>query len=152
MGFIRGEKAINCIFCQKASEDKDRENFVVARAKHSLIMLNIYPYTTGHLLIAPYAHQSNLIQLEADVIGEMMVLARRATRSLGQAFRTESFNVGMNIGSAAGAGIADHIHLHVVPRWQGDSNFMPVIGDARLIPETLDVTYDRLLAAGIDRD
>jgi ATP adenylyltransferase len=152
MAFIRGEKAVNCIFCLKASETQDRENFVVARAKFNLILLNIYPYTTGHLMIAPYVHQANLVQLESEVTAEMMDLARRATRVLRQAYQTESFNIGMNIGAAAGAGIADHVHLHVVPRWQGDSNFMPVLGDARLIPETLDVTYDRLLQAGIDRD
>ena len=152
MAFIGGEKQSGCIFCQKSAAPNDRENFVVARARFNFVLLNIFPYTTGHLMIAPYLHRASLSDLDGEVTAEMMDLARRATRVLGQTYRTDSFNIGMNLGAAAGAGIADHLHLHVVPRWQGDSNFMPVLGDTRLIPETLDVTYDRLIGAGIDRD
>jgi len=152
MPFIEGEKPSECIFCKKSRENDDRRNHVLARGTHNLILLNAYPYTTGHLMIAPFQHQASLESLDRVVTSEMMDLAKRATRALHQTYQTDSFNIGMNLGAAAGAGIADHLHLHVVPRWQGDSNFMPVLGDVRLIPETLDTTYDRLLEAGIGRD
>jgi ATP adenylyltransferase len=149
MAFIRGEKAAECIFCQKARDNDDRRNYVVARGNYNFVLLNAYPYTSGHLMIAPYAHRDSLEALDGATTAEMMELAKRATASLRSAYRTSSFNIGLNVGAAAGAGIADHVHLHVVPRWPGDSNFMPVLGDTRLIPETLDTTYQRLLDAGI---
>lgn len=149
MAFIQGEKPKECIFCAKAAEQRDRENYVLYRGKHSFILLNAYPYTAGHLMIAPYAHRVSLEDLSDEATAEMMALSKRALRALRRAERAESFNVGMNVGAPAGAGIADHVHLHVVPRWQGDSNFMPVLGDVRLIPETLDATYDKLIQAGI---
>ncbi len=149
MAFIRGPKPTGCIFCEKARDRNDRVNYVLVRGTHNFVLLNTYPYTTGHLMIAPYQHRSTIEDLAPEVTGEMMELTKRALRALRTAYRTDSFNVGVNIGTAAGAGIADHVHLHVVPRWAGDSNFMPVVGDVRLIPETLDTTYDRLVAADL---
>jgi ATP adenylyltransferase len=149
MGFIQGPKPSECIFCQKAKPGHDRENYVLTRGQRCFVLLNTYPYTTGHLMVAPYQHTANLVELDRETTAEIMELTKSSVAALQVAYRTDSFNIGMNLGSAAGAGIADHLHLHVVPRWQGDSNFMPVIGDARLIPETLDSTYDRLIQAGI---
>jgi ATP adenylyltransferase len=152
LDFIRGPKPRECIFCQKANERNDRENFVLTRGRRNFALLNTYPYTSGHLMIAPLQHSANLGDLDAETTSEMMELTKRAVKALRIAYATESFNIGMNLGTAAGAGIADHLHLHVVPRWQGDSNFMPVLGDTRLIPETLESTYERLLRAGIDTE
>ena len=152
MAFIQGEKPPECIFCSKPNERNDRENFILYRGRHNFIILNAYPYTSGHLMIVPYNHVATIEELESEVTSEMMDLAKRAIAALRKAERPEALNVGMNIGKAAGAGIADHVHLHVVPRWSGDNNFMPVVGDARLLPETLATTYDKLIAAGIGRD
>jgi len=152
MAFIQSEKNPDCIFCAKGRECDDRRNFVLFRGKQNFILLNAYPYAAGHLMIAPYAHLGSLVDLRSETTAEMMDLAKRSVRALRRAYRTESFNVGMNLGAAAGAGITDHVHLHVVPRWVGDNNFMPVLGDTRLIPETLEATYNRLLAAGIADD
>lgn len=149
MAFIQGDKPSECIFCAKARATRDRENYVLYRGKHNFILLNAYPYTAGHLMIAPYEHRGSLEDLAPEVTAELMGLTKRALRALRKAERTDSFNVGVNIGAPAGAGIADHVHLHVVPRWAGDSNFMPVVGDTRLIPETLDSTYEKLIQAGI---
>jgi ATP adenylyltransferase len=149
IAFIRGEKSRECIFCQKARETNDRGNFVLVRGRHNFALLNAYPYTSGHLMIAPFQHTADLVGLDPETSAELMEMTKRAIKALRVAYRTDSFNVGMNLGEAAGAGIADHLHLHVVPRWQGDSNFMPVIGDTRLIPETLETSYERLIQAGI---
>ncbi|MGH2457879.1 MAG: HIT family protein [Chloroflexota bacterium] len=149
MAFIQGEKPAGCIFCAKPAESRDRENYILYRGRHNFIILNAFPYTSGHLMIVPYRHVSTLEDLESEVTTELMDLSKRALAALRQAGRPQAFNVGMNIGTAAGAGIADHVHLHVVPRWAGDSNFMPVVGNARLLPEALDATYEKLIAAGI---
>jgi ATP adenylyltransferase len=151
MAFISGPKAPDCIFCAKASQREDEKNFVLFRGQYSFILLNAYPYAAGHLMVAPYQHIATLEALPEKVTSEMMELAKRSLSALRQSHRSESFNVGVNIGAPAGAGIADHVHMHVVPRWVGDSNFMPVLGDVRLIPETLEQTYAKLLSAGIDR-
>jgi ATP adenylyltransferase len=151
MQFLQEEKQPECFFCQKANAENDRESYVLARGGRCFILLNVYPYTSGHLLIAPYEHTSDFGGLARDTASEMTELAQRSVKALAAAYRTDSFNIGMNLGSAAGAGIADHLHLHVVPRWPGDNNFMPVIGDTRLLPETLETTYDRLADVGIGR-
>jgi ATP adenylyltransferase len=147
--FIMSEKAKECIFCQKAGENRDRENYILYRGQHGFIMLNAYPYSNGHLLIAPYAHVSTLEYLAEPVLTELMLMVNRSIATLRRASEPQGFNVGANLGNAAGAGIADHVHLHVVPRWIGDANFMPVVNCTRLIPECLEDTYDRLIAAGI---
>ena len=149
MAFIQGEKPIGCIFCSKPAEQSDQTNLILARGQHNFIMLNAYPYTTGHLMIIPYRHLNSLENVPTESSVEMMAMAKHAVAVLRRAVKADAFNVGMNIGKVAGAGIADHIHLHVVPRWEGDSNFMPVVGDTRLIPETLDLTYAKLIQAGI---
>lgn len=149
MKFILSDKSGGCIFCQKVAENKDRENYIAYRGEHAFIMLNAYPYNNGHLLVAPYLHIASLEELDQPTLTELMLLVNRGLAALRKSMKPQGFNIGINLGSVAGAGIADHVHLHVVPRWQGDNNFLPVVGDTRLIPECLDDTYQRLLDAGI---
>ncbi len=137
-----------CVFCAKLTDDvsKDRENYVVYRGKNTFVVMNIYPYNTGHLMILPYEHVSTLIQVSASAQFEMITLTSYFTDLLNNLLNPNGFNIGINIGQAAGAGIASHLHAHIVPRWGGDSNFMAVVGDTRVLPETLNDTYDRILA------
>ncbi len=151
MAFVQGEKSPGCIFCAKPAESRDRANYILFRGRHNFIILNAFPYTSGHLMIVPYEHVPSIEALDSAVTGEMMELSKRSLAALRKAERPEAFNVGLNIGTAAGAGIADHVHLHIVPRWAGDNNFMPVLGNARLLPEALESTYEKLIAAGIGR-
>jgi ATP adenylyltransferase len=133
-----------CLFCRIAAEAKDRENYVLLRAEHNFVLLNLFPYTTGHLMIAPYAHVATLESTDPAVLAEMMSLARRMETALRSVYRPEGLNLGLNIGRSAGAGVADHIHLHMLPRWMGDVNFMTAIGETRVLPEDLETTYERL--------
>ncbi len=133
-----------CIFCIKAAEDKDAENYIVYRGKLNFVLLNLFPYTNGHLMIAPYLHVATLGATPGDVLGEMMQLTQRAEANLRTAYHPQGFNLGMNIGESAGAGVAGHIHMHVLPRWTGDANFMSTIGETRVLPEELPVTYGKL--------
>lgn len=142
-----------CVFCTAAAlsvtagrDEHDVGHLVVYRGQHALLMLNLYPYATGHCMAVPYRHVSNLGDLAPDERAELMELATLAVDALTLAYRPHGFNVGFNLGSVAGAGIAQHLHLHIVPRWGGDSNFMPVLADTRVIPELLPVTYARLRA------
>lgn len=143
-----GDRGGECIFCEMAAGDasQDRERFILHRGRFNLIVLNIFPYTPGHSLIAPYKHVPTLAGLGADELSEMMILARDLEAALQAAYRPEGLNLGMNLGRSAGAGIADHAHLHVLPRWAGDSNFMTVVGETRVLPEDLGTTYDKLAA------
>ena len=150
MKYIMGNKPKDCIFCAKIKENKDRENYVLFRGNKSFIMLNLYPYNTGHILIAPYQHCTSLNDLDTETANEMMALVIKSSKLLEEVIKPAALNVGMNIGKAAGAG-EEHIHIHLVPRWQGDSNFMPVISDTKVIPELLDNTYTKLLAAISDK-
>ena len=136
-----------CIFCAKAAENRDSENLIVHRADHNFIILNLYPYTTGHLMIAPYQHVSLLADNSDESAQEMMLLAKRAQQNLALIYRPHGFNLGMNLGESAGAGIAGHIHLHVLPRWTGDANFMSTVGETRVMPEDLRITYEKLSGA-----
>jgi ATP adenylyltransferase len=136
-----------CIFCQKAAENKDRENLVVWRGRYNFALLNLYPYTSGHLMVVPYAHVATLEDTPADTAVELMLTVRQAEKHLRALYRPDGINLGMNIGQAAGAGIAGHIHMHILPRWFGDANFMTTVGETRVIPEELAVTYDRLSRA-----
>jgi ATP adenylyltransferase len=138
----------HCVFCQKLAEgpEHDQENYVLLRARNTFAVLNLYPYNNGHLLILPYDHVRDLEDLPLEVQAEMMHLVSYLIKLLRQAMSPNGFNVGINLGKAAGAGIDDHIHIHVVPRWNGDTNFMPVIADMRVIPEWLDDTYAKLKA------
>jgi ATP adenylyltransferase len=148
--YITAEKPEGCIFCDKPLLGDDRAAHIVHRAIHSFVLLNAFPYNNGHIMIAPYAHLACLEDLPPDTIYEMMDLAQLASRAFKVAFRPDGMNVGFNLGAAAGAGIKDHLHLHMVPRWAGDTNFMPVIGDTRVIPQSLDRTLELLTEAFAD--
>ena len=134
-----------CIFCEIFRDvQNDNKNLVLHRAPHNFVVLNLFPYTTGHLLVVPNQHIGDLDQAPKDVTDELMDLAKRSETSLRSVYAPAGFNVGMNLGAAAGAGIAEHIHLHILPRWFGDTNFMTSISETRVLPESLDVTYSRL--------
>ena len=132
-----------CIFCAKIAAPDDSEH-ILCRGQSAYVTLNRYPYNNGHLMVIPYTHVPSLEQLEPATLTELMLLANRGLAVLRQAYHPDGFNIGINLGRAAGAGIAEHVHLHVVPRWNADTNFMPVVGETRVIPETLDQTYARL--------
>ena len=136
-----------CIFCEKSAARNDRENLIVLRAEYNFVLLNLYPYTSGHLMIAPYAHVATLESAEDLTMAEMVLLAKRAESRLRAVYKAPGFNVGMNIGECAGAGVAGHIHMHVLPRWTGDANFMSTIGETRVLPEDLQTTYEKLVKA-----
>lgn len=143
----QAEKSDRCIFCEKAAVDKsrDREHLILYRGRLNFVLLNLFPYTTGHTMIAPYAHVAELEQIEKATLAEMMELAQKVQASLKAGYKPEGSNLGMNLGKCAGAGVADHLHLHILPRWSGDSNFMTVIGETRVQPEDLLTTYDKLV-------
>ncbi len=147
MKYIRGEKPQRCAFCEKVRADDDAANHVLCRGDRTALVLNLYPYTNGHLLVVPYAHIGDLVDLDEETLVEMMHMVAKGVRVLRAAMSPDGFNIGLNLGRAAGAGIEDHVHIHVVPRWQGDTNFMPVLGEVRVIPEWLDDSYGKLLAA-----
>jgi ATP adenylyltransferase len=134
-----------CVFCEiQKSPERDESNFVLHRASHNLVVLNIYPYISGHLLIVPYDHVAELDVLPKETSDELMDLTKRSQTALREVYQPPGFNIGMNLGRAAGAGIADHLHLHIMPRWTGDTNFMSTIGNTRVIPEALPTTYNKL--------
>lgn len=136
-----------CIFCTASAAADDKANRVLLRAERNFVLLNAFPYTSGHLMIAPYAHVATLEEADAASLQEMILLAQRMETALRKVYRPDGLNLGFNIGRSAGAGIAGHIHMHVLPRWTGDVNFMTAIGDTRVLPEDLNTTYDRLSAA-----
>jgi ATP adenylyltransferase len=136
-----------CIFCKAAGAEDDRESLVVHRARHCFIILNRFPYTSGHVMVVPYAHVATLEELPEEPTVEMALLVRRAEAVLRRVYRPEGLNIGMNIGHCAGAGIAGHIHTHVLPRWTGDANFMTTVGETRVLPEDLGDTWDKLSRA-----
>ena len=133
-----------CVLCRIAQEHNDAENYVVHRAKLNFIILNLFPYTSGHLMIVPYEHQASLASIDDATTTEMIELAKRAQKALEGEYHPDGFNIGMNLGRSAGAGIADHLHLHVVPRWSGDANFVSVVGETRVLPEDLATTAQKL--------
>lgn len=136
-----------CLFCAKQAGRDDQENYIVLRAERNFIMLNMFPYTSGHLMIAPYAHVATLEQAEPATRDEMMRLMARSETVLRELYKPDGVNIGMNIGACAGAGVAGHIHMHVLPRWCGDSSFMTTISETRVLPEDLAVTWKRLREA-----
>ena len=133
-----------CIFCAKPAADDDQSNLIVHRAEHCFVILNLFPYTNGHLMIAPYEHAGSLADLDGGTVAEMMTMAQRAVRVLDDKYGPQGYNVGFNQGRVAGAGVEHHIHMHVVPRWGGDTNFMPVLADTRVMPQTPDQSYEML--------
>ena len=140
----RADPGAGCIFCQKPAEDDDRDNLIVRRGAHCFVLLNRFPYTSGHLMIAPYRHAATLAEAGVEALAEMIELTARAESALREAYRPQGLNLGMNLGECAGAGIAGHIHMHVLPRWTGDANFMTTTGETRVLPEDLDTTWEKL--------
>ncbi len=146
MQFIKMPKIDGCIFCDKwrASPTEDKKNHVIYRGKEAFALLNIYPYNNGHLMVAPETHVSSLDELSDEVLLEIIHITKIMMKTLRETLHPHGFNVGMNIGRMAGAGIEDHVHLHVVPRWNGDTNFMPVISNTKVLPQSLDEVYEIL--------
>jgi len=138
------KKSDECVFCAKPDAGDDRANLIVHRGERCFVILNLFPYTNGHLMVAPFDHIARLQDVEPDVTAEMIGLAQQAMRRMDEVYDPEGFNVGMNQGRVAGAGVDGHIHLHVVPRWAGDNNYMPVIADTKVMPQSLEESYDAL--------
>jgi len=145
--FDRDKNNPACVFCEAAKQPDNPENLIIFRGKLAFVILNRFPYTSGHLMVVPYLHSKDLADLPDDTLLEMMQLTQRAVSVLGQEYQPQGFNIGMNLGAVAGAGITEHLHMHVVPRWQGDANFVSVIGQTRVLPETLEETYYRMREA-----
>lgn len=134
-----------CVFCSLLNNPaSDDDKYIVHRAGYNFVVLNIYPYSTGHLMIVPFAHTGELDELPTDAAAEMIELTKTGQKILREVYAPDGFNVGMNLGEAAGAGVAGHIHMHILPRWAGDANFMTAIGQTRTLPEDLKTTYDKL--------
>ena len=142
--YIERPKEGGCILCQKPRENNDEANFILYRGQNNFIILNAFPYNPGHLMVAPYRHIANLQDLTDDEIKEHLDVVKRAVKLLTEVLKPTGFNIGLNIGKVAGAGIEYHLHTHIVPRWQGDVNFMPVLSDTRVISEALAATYKKL--------
>ena len=147
MAQVSGGKQPECIFCDALKENRDAETLIVYRGKKAFVILNRFPYTSGHVMIVPYAHVAELNLCEGEALLEMMNLAKRVEAAYKDNYKPDGMNLGMNLGRAAGAGVAGHLHLHMLPRWVGDSNFMTVTGETRVHPEELKTTYDRLKKA-----
>lgn len=145
--YIVAEKVEGCIFCAFPGQDHDRENHILHRGEHSYVIMNAFPYSNGHLLVLPYRHTADLSSLTDEESLEIMQLTQAGIRTIREVCNPDGFNIGINQGVAGGAGIAEHLHLHIVPRWSGDTNFMPVCANVKVIPEALDETYIKLKAA-----
>lgn len=137
-------KKEGCIFCNKPKEEKDEENFILYRGKYSFVIMNLFPYNSGHLMVAPYKHTGNFEELTDEEGFELFKLTRECVRILREVMEPHGFNIGVNLGRPAGAGYEDHLHVHIVPRWNGDTNFMPVLADVKVVPEGLRETYKKL--------
>jgi ATP adenylyltransferase len=145
--YLTAPKEDDCIFCRALASDNDRENLVLLRGERAFLILNRYPYNNGHFMVVPYAHVPSLEGLDTLTLTEMMLLLNRGLAALRVAMNPEGFNIGINVGRAAGAGVQEHVHMHAVPRWVGDTNFITVAGDMRVIPQTWLQTFDELKAA-----
>ena len=142
--YIEGEKENYCIFCVKPKEEDDEKNLILYRGKYSFVIMNRYPYNSGHLMIVPYAHKKDFEELNDNEILDINRLLKISIKVLKNVMNPDAFNIGLNLGKQAGAGIDEHLHYHVVPRWSGDTNFMPVISNTRVVPEALNRTYKKL--------
>ena len=148
MAYIQNQRnEAGCVFCEELSHPDGPDNLIIFRGEYNCVILNRYPYTSGHLMVVPYTHCSEIEQLESAVRAEMMELTTRAITVVKQEYNAQGFNVGLNIGEAAGAGISEHLHFHIVPRWKGDTNFMSTLGETRVLPETLEDSYQRIKTA-----
>ena len=143
--YILGEKPDGCIFCVSSGRESDREKLILHRTPHSFVMLNRYPYTNGHLMVAPFRHTAEMADLSDEEMLDLFKAVRLCRTVLQKTAAPQGFNIGINLGRAAGAGVDEHIHIHIVPRWNGDTNYMTVIGDIRVMPENLMSTYEKLL-------
>ena len=141
-------ESVGCVFCDRVrlSPDNDRASLILLRAHHNFIILNLFPYNSAHLMAVPYRHTADFASLDAETVNEMMALMQRMVRVIGAEYKPQGYNLGMNLGNVAGAGVADHAHMHLVPRWSGDTNFMPIVGATKVMPELLETTFDRLKA------
>ncbi len=142
--YIRSPKHDGCIFCDFPKEKRDREKLILYRGERAFVIMNNYPYNPGHVMIAPYRHVGKWEDLNDEELLEIMKLSQLVIKALKRAMNPDGFNMGVNLGRVAGAGIDDHVHLHIVPRWNGDTNFMPVVDDTKVIPESLEETYNEL--------
>ena len=150
MKYILSEKGGRCIFCLGPGKGEDKKKYVLYRGRFCFLLLNTFPYNNGHLLATPYRHVAGMMDLRGEELEELGQLVARSTELLKSCLEAEGFNIGINMGKIAGAGVADHLHVHVVPRWPADTNFMPVVGRTKVIPEDLDTTYERL-RSGIEK-
>ena len=144
MEYIESTKPGGCIFCQKPGENDDKANLIVFRGQKNFVMLNTYPYNPGHVMVVPYGHVGRIDELAEEEASEHFALVAKSTVALERAMAPNGFNTGMNLGGVAGAGIVDHVHTHVVPRWHGDTNFMPVVADTKVMPQALADTYEKV--------
>ena len=146
LDYILSKKQPGCVLCDKIHDDpaNDAANYVLYRGGYSCIILNMYPYNSGHLMVVPYEHLSDFTKLSPEALSDMAQLTQRAIGLLGAVLKPEGYNLGMNVGKVAGAGIDDHLHQHIVPRWAGDTNYMPVVAQTRTIPDLLEGTYAKL--------
>jgi ATP adenylyltransferase len=143
----RSDANDGCFLCPGPDTADDARRLIVYRSTAAFVILNLYPYNSGHLMVAPFAHTGDFANLEPGIATDLMLTAQRAVAALERVYHPDAFNVGMNLGKAAGAGVPDHLHMHVVPRWNGDTNFMPVLAETKVLPETLQQTYARLYPA-----
>jgi len=145
MEYIENSNKVDgCVFCMMQELQDGPENLIALRGEHSFVILNRYPYTSGHLMVVPFEHKPNLEELDPETRAEMMELTSRCMSMLRKIYNPQAFNMGANIGEAAGAGIKEHVHIHIVPRWAGDTNFMSAVGDVRVLPESLESTWQRV--------
>lgn len=144
---LKDNEGQECIFCAAAKGSNDRENLVFSRGEQVFMILNRYPYTSGHVMCVPFAHEAHLSDLSKETRGEMMEKVNKAVEVLQKVYNPEGFNIGLNLGEVAGAGVAEHLHIHIVPRWTGDTSFMTAVGDTRVLPESLMDTYRRVKEA-----
>jgi len=142
--YIKSEKYEGCIFCDFPKENKDKEHLILFRGKHCFVIMNAYPYNPGHVMVAPYRHVASLEDLTDDELLDLMKIVRLMIKTIKTAMNPDGFNIGVNLGRVSGAGVEDHVHIHIVPRWNGDTNFMPVLADVKVIPQALEETYEEL--------
>lgn len=145
--YFHRDKNGPCAFCEAEAKPDNFDNLIVHRGKYNFVILNLYPYTSGHIMVVPYMHTNRLEQLSEEQLSEMMILIQKSLKVLIRLYCPQGFNVGLNLGDAGGAGIKDHLHWHIIPRWVGDANFITVIGKTRVLPESLEESYDKILEA-----
>ncbi len=143
----KAEKVTGCVFCNALAQPDNADNLIVLRGERAFVILNKFPYTSGHVMVVPLEHKAGIEELDAQTRAEMMELTSQSVEKLRQVYAPQGFNIGINMGAAAGAGVPGHVHIHIVPRWNGDTNFMSTVGDVRVLPEELEQSYQRIRAA-----